>query len=563
VNCDRLPLTQPLRVIAHFDDGSSRDVTPLATFSVTDPEALSVDHDGRLCIERGGIHAAIVKFLSHVHVIPLTAPLGHTQSTPVTTESNNLVDRHVDGALNQLRLSPRPVVDDGAFLRRVYLDLTGRLPTPASVHQFAADSSATKRADCIDQLLASPEFTTYWTYQLGQLLRIRAPGGDTVAASTFQQWLEQQVAADTGWRVMVEQMLLAEGDSHVVGPATFYRLCSDPFQQAEYVSEVFLGLQMRCANCHDHPLDRWTQDDYHGLAQIFAGIRHERVVQWADGGEVLHPATGKPAVASVPLIGPVSTEDVSPRVLAAWILHPQNPFFARAFAGRIWRATMGRGLVDPPDDLRLTNPGTHPQLLEELAAFCATSHFQLRPILREICLSDAYARQTSTRAEPTDLRYYAAAMRRPLDAVILADAIADVTGVGFELPEAQRFQELVDLAAAQAFLEPLGGCAASLAKPAERLAGGLAAELHLLNGPLLNDRLTSAGGTLTKLLAAQKSDEEILRHFYLHALAREPSAEERTWWLDQLTDETDADRTARLEDFVWALLTSEEFTSNH
>lgn len=564
---ETLPATTGLTVVANFDDGTSRDVTSLAVYSSTDPPSLAVDPNGRIEVKQGGVHGVVVQFLSQTEVVSIVAPIRVAEPPPLPLDADNLIDRHVNARLRELRLAPTPHCDDATYLRRVSLDLTGRLPDPSEVREFLADSNADKRARLVDRLLYSAAYETYWTYQLGRLLRLHAPGGDTVATTTFQRWLATQVREDVGWRELVTALLRAKGDSHTVGPALFYRLCSDPHAQTEYVTEVFLGLQMRCANCHNHPLDRWTQDDYHGLAQVFAGVRHERVVTWTDAGKVLHPNTGKPAIARIPLLGVVGDDAYPIDAFAAWTVQADNPYFARAFVGRVWRAMMGQGIVDPPDDLRDSNPPTHPELLRELADHCVEHDYRLRPLLRVICRSDAYARSIRPGVrQASDARYYAAAMTRPLDAVILADAIADVTGIGFDTIAPQRFQELADVDRAAAALEPLGGCSAVLAEAAQPSKQSLAGELQLLNGDLLNKRVSDPRGVLGQMISSGATDRDILQHFYLHAYSREPSRREYAWWTEQLqaiAADSPSARRELLEDVVWSLLTSSEFQTNH
>ncbi|MCA9163337.1 MAG: DUF1549 domain-containing protein, partial [Planctomycetales bacterium] len=254
--------------------------------------------------------------------------------------------------LATLRIPVSPPADDATLLRRVTLDLTGRLPSEAEVRAYLADASPDKYPRLVDRLLSTEAFTDYWTYRLAGWLRLRAPGGDTLAANAMHRWLRQQIAADVGLDEIARRLLTAMGDTHSVGPAVFHRLAGDPREAAELASETLLGIRLRCANCHDHPLDRWTQDDYHGLAALFARIERGRIVRRLDRGDVIHPVTQQPALPRTPGGKPLDIEAVDPEPFADWIVAADNPYFAKTQVNRVWQAMMGRGLIEPVDDVR-------------------------------------------------------------------------------------------------------------------------------------------------------------------------------------------------------------------
>ncbi|HEY8504655.1 MAG TPA: DUF1549 domain-containing protein, partial [Gemmataceae bacterium] len=270
---DRPGGSVPLRATARFDDGSSRDVTRWTVFTPEDPSAVAID--GRTAtaqLLRRGRHVIVARYLDRVVPVQVIVPLSDRPVDLTREPRRNFIDGHILELLTKLRLPVSPPADDATFLRRVTLDLTGRLPTPEQVFAFAGDGRPDKRDRLIDRLLASEEFNDYWTYRLAGLLRIRSGAHDGTGVRTYHRWLREQVASGAPYDRIARELLTAEGDAHAVGPANFYRTTGDARQQAEFVSELFLGSRLRCANCHNHPLDRWTQDDYHGLAAVFARV---------------------------------------------------------------------------------------------------------------------------------------------------------------------------------------------------------------------------------------------------------------------------------------------------
>jgi hypothetical protein len=391
---------------------------------------------------------------------------------------------------------------------------------------------------------------------------------------------------------MASTLLLASGDSHVVGPANFHRTVAGPREQAEFVSELFLGARLRCANCHNHPLDRWTQDDYHGLAAIFAGAERGREVRLVSRGEISHPATGEAAVPRLPGERFLAGREDGRRSFAHWLTghvdesgrvdeslrdsssrlgetrpraHPQ---FARAIVNRLWKALMGRGLVEPTDDLRDTNPATHPELLDRLAADFVEHGCRLRHTLRRIATSAAYARSSAAdAASAADDRFYSRALPKPLEAEVMADALADVTGVseryGDERP-GTRAIALIQADVKSEALTTLGRCDRRESCESDSPAtGGLPRKLHFLNGALINSKIVAPEGRLRRLIEEGKTNDEIVAEFYLRTLSREPRAAERAHWSRALAAAETAARRRGLEDFLWSLLNCREFATNH
>ncbi|MCR9296660.1 MAG: DUF1549 and DUF1553 domain-containing protein, partial [bacterium] len=563
-----------LQCLAHFSDGTQRDVTRWTVFSAEDPSAVAVDADAATArVLRPGRHIVIARYLDQVVAIELLLP-NHSDPQPLHAAANfhastNFIDQHVNALLQTLGLPLSQRSEDSAWLRRLTLDLTGRLPAPETVASFVADSSEEKYQVHVERLLASDAFLDYWTMELAKLLRLRPQPNDVEGARIYHGWLRSQLMQQTPYDQMARSLLMASGNVRQVGPANFYRTAPGPREQAEFVSELFMGNRLRCANCHDHPLDRWTQDDYHGLATIFAKVElRQGEVVTNPSGSVLHPATGEDAQARIPGERFVDSQG-SRDQFVEWLIAPDNPYFAKAIVNRLWKAMMGRGLVEPVDDLRATNPATHPQLLDALAEDFVAHGYSLQHSLKTIALSSAYARSSHTNSlNANDDRYYSHALRKPLAAEVLADAISDVLGVSEtygQEPLGTRAVALFDVETESKTLDVLGRCDRDASCESESLvAGGLPLKLHLLNGPLLNARIRDDANRLHQMLEAGQDPLAVIQEFYQLALARECNAEEIEFWQLQLQSNSDASQTrAVLEDFLWSLLTCQEFVSNH
>lgn len=551
----------PLRVQARFSDGQLEDVTRWVLFTPVDPAALRCTPDGELTVLRRGQHALMVRFLGEVDCATVTVPL-HDAPVPAARPAANWVDTHVNQTLDLLRLPHSPRVEDRTFVRRVYLDLIGTLPEPAAVEAFVADHGPDKHTRLVDSLLARPEFADLWAYYWGDLLRIESRRLQAEGAAAFHQWVREQVARNTPLDEMARTMLLSLGDGHQVGPANFSRVPVDAGAQAEYVSQVFLGIRLQCANCHNHPLDRWTQDDYHGLAAVFARVdRTTPVVRLRERGEAIHPRTGQPAAARLPGTRFLAHAEDPREALARWITELQSPYFARAAVNRIWKALLGRGLVEPVDDHRATNPPSHPELLDALARDFAAHGCDTRRTIRTILASEAYQRSSlPVEGNRADDRYYARALVRPLPPHVLLDAVAHVTGVADSLPD--RAIALGDSRIRSEPLDLLGRCARDAGCESAPASGALPLVLHALNGAWLNEKLASPTGRLARMLRHQSDDMLVVAALYELALARPPSQEEKKHWETRLAGGPADSRTARLQDFLWALLNSMEFISN-
>ena len=561
-----IPYSQQLQVTAYFDDGTKRNVTSEAVYVSQNEAVLDVSTQGELTINGRGRQSVVVRFGNQVQLVSVTTPIGSKRTSLGPAFTNNWIDDEINGTLESLRLSAAPQANDAAFLRRVTLDLTGRLPTPNQAKEFLADRDSKKRSRVIDELVDSEEFDTYWTHQLTKILRLRVPSVDGQAAKAFHDWVAEQVAGDVGWDDMVRELILSDGDTHEVGPATVHRFFATGREEAEYMSEVFMGVRLRCANCHNHPLDSWTQDDYHGLSQVFASLRRGQVVSDTRRGNIIHPRTGTPATAKLPGDRFLKAEELPRSAFANWLTHEQGSQLSKAMSGRIWAILMGRGIVTPVDDLRATNSATHPALLERLSLFFEENEFQLKPLIRLICRSAAYQRSSRRPAGfPIDGQFYSYARRKGLSAEVLIDAIVDVTGVPkSDAGQNLRAIQVVNRAELSNQLEFLGQCLPSeggcMGSAASRR--GIASKLHLMNGELLNEKLAAKTSSLQKLLRAEKPIAEIVDSFYWLALNRPPTEKERTDWISRIGNDKEK-KVERCEDFVWALLNCDEFVYNH
>ena len=514
---------------------------------------------------RRGRHIVTARFLDRVLASEILVPFNEEPTGPPADPiaGASFIDNLIDRRLSELHLPASPQIGDEAFQRRVSLDLTGRLPQLADVR--AAQEKLLDRNQIVERLLKSEAFVDYWTHWLTQLLRVRTQPQDQTAARTFHAWIRTQIESGTPLDELARQFLTASGDTHEVGPANFYLAAGDARAQAEYTSEVLMGVRLRCANCHDHPLDRWSQDDYHGLSAIFAKVKRGRVISIGTSGEVSHPRTGEAAVPRIPGSRFLDADTDGRVALADWLTSPDNPYFARAFVNRIWKTVIGRGLVEPTDDLRATNPATHPELLTQLAADFSENKFDLRHTLRLICTSRVYGRSSSALpGNVDDDRFLSRGIERPLSSAVLADAIADVTGIAepfAEEPAGTRAVALFATNVSSELLDILGRCTGEGAcEPGMESRPGLPTTLHLINGPFLNRRITDPNGRLRKLLAASEPPSKIVDTFFLTALNRSPSEKEQQFLLTEFQNcRTAAESQALAEDMLWSLLTSREF----
>jgi hypothetical protein len=613
-----------IRAVAFFDDGSQRDVTRQAVYEASN-QLVALSPDGKATRERFGEATVLVRYLNlqePVRLAFVSARPGFKWSGP---KPDNFIDEQVLAKLKTLRMNPSAVTSDEVFLRRAYLDLLGILPTAEEARAFVADRRRDKRARLVGALLERPEFADHWALKWADLLRVEDRTLDRKGMEIFHRWIRQSIADHMPIDQFVRELLTARGSTYLNPPANFYRANRNPIARAEAVAQVFLGTRLQCAQCHNHPFDRWTQDDYYDWAAVFAKVNYkvlrndrrddndshefkgEQVVFLARQAEVKNPRLGKPATprmlgmsepldveASEPLkrstVEPLDRPGRAQRTdgtirrfnhlptddelvaLARWVTSPTNPFFARSQVNRIWFHLMGRGIVDPIDDFRPTNPPSHPALLDELAADFVKHGFDLRHTIRLIMASRTY--QLSSEPNDTnadDEANFSRAYLRRLSAEQLLDAQHQVCGVppklrGYpaglragQLPGAHTERRRGEkITPADLFLELFGKPQRLLTCECERsMETTMSQAFTLISGPTVNELLSQEANRLTRLLASGRSDRELIDELYWTALTRGPKPAESERAEALLRDAKD--KRAALEDLTWGLLNAKEF----
>ena len=574
---------QQVAVIAHFADGSARDVTRLTVFSSSDAVIAEVSMNGLVEFRQSGEAAILCRYLDQMESIRLTylePKQGFAWSNPPEV---NYIDKLVFAKLKMLSIAPSELCTDEEYIRRAYLDVCGMLPAGDSVKAFVADKSADKRAKLIDNLLERPEYADFWTMKWSDIFRSSRKTIQVKGAYAFQQWLRTQVSDNIGFDQIVRELLTANGSSYVNPPANYYRIARDPTSLAETTAQLFFGVRMQCAKCHNHPFEKWTQDDYYSLAAFFVRVKQKKdpdfpgakpneatseIVYSERAGEVTQPRTGKTMPprflgGEVPAV-PAGKD--RREVFADWLTKPGNTFFAKSVVNRIWFHLMGKGIVDPVDDFRDSNPSANDELLDALGKDFVAAKFDVKKIIRTIMLSRTY--QLSAQPTPTnkdDSRYFSHAVTRLLTAEQLLDALCDVTAVPEKfagLPMGTRAIQLPDGEVNHPFLKTFGQPARELACECERESdSNLAQALQLINGPTINDKVRNPNNRLGQLLAAKKSENEILKELYFAALSRAPLPAEVSAALGHVNK--GADKRKAWEDVLWALLNTREFLFRH
>lgn len=533
---------QQLVVRAHFKDGHVEDVTHWAKYSSNDEGIATVDESGLVETAGVGETAVSVWYLSQVAFATVTVPFPNKVSpeTYVSTPSFNKIDELVLAKLKQLKVVPSPLSSDDEFVRRIYLDTIGTLPTIAETRSFLSDQSPDKRAKLIDSLLERPEFIDFWTYKWADLLRVNRESLTEKGMWTFYSWLRDQVAANRPWNELVHDVLTATGSTFSYGPANFYRSSTTPEDLTETVSQAFLGIRVGCAKCHNHPFEKWTQADYYKFANLLSRVTRKKgenpndmLIAVAAGGEINFPKSGKPLPPAPYDYAPIPDNfgDERREYLADWLTSEKNAYFTRSIINRVWRHYMGRGLIEPVDDLRATNPATNEPLMGHLTSELVRSKFDLKGMMRYILNSRTY--QLTSRPLPEnrkDDRLYSRYLVRRLTAEQLLDAISQVTGVPEQfsgLPAYTRAIGLPDTKVSNYFLDVFGRPPRQITCDCERAQEpNMAQALHLINGAGVNAKISSDQGTVAALLKSGKSDPQIIEEMYLLALSRPPTPAE-------------------------------------
>ncbi|WP_414662932.1 DUF1549 and DUF1553 domain-containing protein [Horticoccus sp. 23ND18S-11] len=570
--------SQQLNVRAFYSDGTDRDVTALTAFMSNNDVAVKVSETGKALAGVRGEAFITARYEGHatgVQVLSIPKDLKFTW--PAVAE-NNYIDGLVNAKLRKLRIAPSEVSDDATFLRRVYLDLTGTLPTPAEVRAFLADSAAGKRDAVIDALMTRKEFVDLWVMKWAELLQIRSADQQlqmsTKSARQYFDWLEDQIARNVPVDAMARTLLTATGPSFEAPAANFYKVERDTLKLSENVAQAFMGVRLQCAQCHNHPFDRWTMNDYYGFAAFFAQIGRkagedprETIVFNNGSGGVKHPVGGKD-VAPKFLGGkqPVAAKGADRRqLLAEWMASEENPYFARNLANLVWAHFFGVGIIDPVDDARVSNPPSNPELLDELAARTVRYGYDFKQLVRDICRSRTY--QLAAAPNDTnvhDQRNFSRASVRRIRAEVLLDVIGSVTGstekiVG--LPAGSRAVEIADGRTSTYFLTTFGRATRETPCSCEvKMEPNLSQALHLLNGDTVNAKIAN-GGLVKKLLKEGWQRDAIIGELYLRTLGRLPTAVETGKLAEFFIEGKSQDVV--LNDLFWSLLNAKEFVFNH
>lgn len=588
--------TQPLTVHAFFSDGTKRDVTRWARFTPTDATIAEVDEATGLAKVIGyGEGAISVWYSGQIALARITSPWPSVIPDEVfaRTPKRNVIDKRVIEQLRRLNLKPSKPSSDSEFIRRVYLDVVGMLPTPQETKAFLADTSETKRDDLIEKLLAQPGFVDYWAYRLSDLFLISSKKLRPLALKAYYDWLRGEIEKITPWDQLVRQVVAAKGDTLKNGAANFYSIHQDPETMAENVSQAFMSLSINCAKCHNHPLEKWTNDQYYSFANLFARVRAKgwggdarsgdgaRTLFIADRGDLIQPRTGKPQPAA-PLDGQAiasdSTEDRR-EALADWLTSPENPYFTRSIANRVWANFFGRGIVEPVDDLRISNPASNEPLLQTISEHLVKNDYDLKSLMRLILRSETYRRSSTPLPENEgDQKYYSRYYPRRLMAEVLQDAITSVTRVspkynritlsdgsteGTSLyREGTRALQLSDSAVTSYFLKTFGRNEREITCECERSnKPSMVQVLHLSNGDTLNNNLRSKQSRVNTMIT--QSNGDIIDEAYLLCLSRRPSDSERKRLQNIFEVAPETERRGVAEDLFWALMTSREFLFQH
>ncbi len=568
---------QSLVVLAHFSDGRVDDVTAWTKFTSANERVATVSEDGTIQVAGYGEGAVTAWYLSKLSTATITAPFTNVLDDAVFAKADrrNFLDDLVLAKLATLKLPPSPQCSDADFIRRAFLDTIGVLPTSHETREFLSNKASDKRDRLIENLLSRPEFVDYWSYKWSDLLLVQSKRLRPAAMWSFYQWIRENVAANTPWDAMVRKIVTAQGSTLENGAANFFVLHNDPKLVAETTSQAFLGMSINCARCHNHPMEKWTNDEYFGFANLFARVRSktgavdgDNLVFASASGDLVQPLRGKPQ-APKPLEGrAMPLDDPSDRRLAMsdWLVSPENPYFSRAIVNRVWANFFSVGLVEPVDDLRLTNPASNEELLAAAAQFLVSQKFDLKALMRAVLQSATYQRGSETIPENRgDTRYYSRYYPRRLSAEVLLDALSQVTGSPTKFagyPEGWRALQLPDSNVDSYFLKSFGRADRDQTCECERSSEPSVAQvLHLANGDIVNQKLSAEGNRISKQLGDKDSFESILEETYLSALARYPTETEKIRLRKALAADGGQERPIRaaIEDLYWALITSKEF----
>lgn len=571
---------QPLQVTAHYTDGSHRDVTRQTQFQSSEAAIVGVTKQGEVVAGPIPGEATIMsRYMNLITTCHVAVPLAGNVPANVyaALPRRNFIDDLVWKKLQSLGITPSAPCDDAKFLRRVHLDLIGRIPTPEEARSFLKDKTPDKRARLIDDLLERPEYGDHWATKWADLLRPNPYRVGIKNVISYDQWIRKQFRQNRPYDQFVRDLITAKGSTWENGATVLFRDRREPAEMTTLVCQLFLGIRLECAKCHHHPFEKWGQDDFYSLAAYFARTSFdgvglsppisggEELIVTAASGSVTHPLTGavlpaRPLFGEAPKVG---TEDDPREALAAWITSEKNPYFAQVITNRVWADLMGRGIVDPVDDLRGTNPPTNPELLEALAKDFRAQGCDLKKLLKRICSSEVYALSSlPTDRNKSDRQNYSRHYRSRLRAEVVLDAVLDVTGGSEQrsaMPAESHANQIWTTRISSTFLDTFGRPNPNQDPPCERTPETTVTQaLHLMNSPDLHDYVTADKGRAAQLAGSTLSNEQIVEELYLLVYGRFPEPEERGIGKN-LFASAGMSRRQATEDLMWALLNTPEF----
>ena len=571
--------TQQLRVTAIDDAGGRRCATIESDYLSNATHICDANSRGLLqASDIPGEAAVLVRYLGHVAICRVVLPRpGSTFTRPAEA---NFIDTHVWNKLTSLGIPPSDLIDDATFLRRVSLDVIGTLPTADEARRFLSDPATDKRAKLVDTLLERPEYSDYWAMKWSDLLKADKLKITPQGTVGLTRWLRKQFQANRPYDELVREILTIQGAVQSESPAAFFKTLDQPEVTSRAVSQLFLGVRIECAQCHHHPSERWSQDDYAGLAGFFTGTALKRLPDGTEavvarvGTDAKHPRTGESVSARGLGASPADFTNVIDRrqVLAAWLTQPDNPFFAKAIANRTWSHYFGRGLVDPIDDMRATNPATNEPLLAALESHLKQSRFDLKAFTRTLLASRAYQLGPATEANRDDRQHFSHARPKAMPAEVLLDAISQSTGVPEKFngwPEGVRSIQVWDNRMPSYFFRIFGRPVRATVCECERSnEPSISQALHLLNSPEVNEKLSHRHGLARQWALSAKSNVEVIEEIYLNTLTRFPKPDElalmqSAFEVTNTDSATNTDRQQAIEDLLWAVMNTKEFLYNH
>ncbi len=593
---------QQLLVRAHYSNGRIEEVTRWVKYTSSDEAVVMVDANGKAKVVGPGEGAISVWFSSQLASTRIRVPFSSSREGTSKPTSDTWIagepsiDPHVDAQLKLLGMGASELCSDSEFIRRATLDCTGTLPTEAQVRAFLANESPNKRSEWIDSLLSSPEYVDYWTYRWSDLLMLNSNLLRADGVRSYYQWIRNHVEKNTPWDRFAHEIVTAQGDAVENGATNFYAINQDPESITENVCQAFMGLSIGCAKCHNHPLEKWTNDQYYAMANMFARVRakgwggevrgagYQRTVVVSDRGDLIQPLRGKPQPPA-PLDGePLDIDATEDRriALSAWLVSPENPYFTRTIVNRVWAAYFGIGIVNPVDDMRLSNPASNPALLDSLCEELIKHQYDLKQLMRTIMNSRTYQRSSLTTASNLeDKRYFSRYFPRRLMAEVIHDAIAEITAVpttfdkiaylgGERTPtpfytKGTKAIQLFDASVDNDFLKTFGRNQRRITCECERSdEPSIIQVLSLNNGDTLNLKLAAPGGLVERKLTEHgESIEALVESAYLTCLSRYPTPREVEALTKEIQNGAPEERKVVVEDLYWSLMTSREFLFNH